>query len=136
MVIHACSLRIVTILLLALTIVSCSDDSSSNSTTGPSTTLHPFAGNWNVVFAGDFVDEGTFKIKADGSFSWVIVVPAGADVATNTMAGNVSTSGSLSGNIYYSGSEIGTITGTFSGNAGSGAWSTNVPTSGSWSATR
>ncbi len=75
-------------------------------------------------------------VAAYGSFSWIVILRDGVSNHTNTISGNVTTAGSMSANIHYGGSQIGTATGTFSGNAGSGTWTTIIPSSGTWSATR
>lgn len=74
--------------------------SSSSSPTDPT---NPFAGAWQVAFAGDFTGGGTITIGTNGSFSENVVLNDGTQTFTNTISGTVSTSGTvMNGAIFFS----------------------------------
>ena len=90
--------------------LGCGDDNSTSSNT------NTFAGNWNIVFAGDFVGGGSISIGSNGQFSANVVLQDASGSFTNTIDGTVTNSGVVTnGRILQGGSQIGTITGNFSG---------------------
>lgn len=121
---------------LALATAGCGGDDDSANPGAPTT--NPYAGDWSVVFSGNYTGGGQITISSDGSCSEDVVLndPATGDF-TNTVQFDVLENGSVdNGRIYYSGAQIGTISGSFDGNSGSGNWQTSIPTSGTWSASR
>jgi len=97
---------------------------------------NPFVGTWHLVLAGSYTGNANVSIASDGSFSFSILLSGSGGSFTNTITGSVSSSGSVSAGIYEGGSKIGTVSGTLSGNGGSGTYQTSEPSSGTWSATR
>lgn len=99
-------------------------------------TANPFSGSWQIVIAGDYTGVGTMNIDDQGDFSFSIVITGAGGTFTNTITGSVSNSGTMSADIYDSGLKVGTCSGNFSGNSGSGSYQTSEPSSGTWSATK
>ena len=133
------SIASILFLVAALLIAGCNRDEdpvSSNS----------FGGTWQVVFAGTYTGGGDAIIDAQGVFSLTALLVGQSGTFTNTISGSVTNAGSLNGDIYYSGEKTGTVSGTFSGNGGSGSYYIapfhpfkasiiSQPSSGTWSAT-
>lgn len=120
----------ISFLFIILLFAGCSKDDSPTQSAS-----NPFSGNWQIVFAGSYTGSGNMSIDSDGKFAVSVLLSDGNGTFTNTINGSVSNSGSMSADIYYSGSKIGTASGTFTGNSGSGNWQTSS-TSGTWSATK
>lgn len=120
------------IILSAVTLGGCGD-SDSPSTPAPSA----YQGSWAVVFAGSYTGGGNITIDADGDCSATILLSDGVNSFTNLITFSVASNGSISnGLVYYAGAPIGTVSGTFSASAGSGAYQTSQPSSGTWAATK
>jgi hypothetical protein len=130
------------LIVLFLTLVSCSGDNSISPTPTPTPTpiptptTNPFAGNWNISFTestGPWKD-GEFTIESDGKLSGYL--PDG--LGTQKLAGFVNSSGTLTGSISsaYLGVQTGSFTGILSGNSGSGEFTLQYSPDGTWSASR
>lgn len=119
------------VLVVVLSSSSCKKDENN-----PVATTNPFAGTWSFLVAGSYVGTGQMIVGSDGGFSFNILLTNNGQTFTNTISGNIATNGQVqNGKIFYSGSQVGTATGTFTGNAGSGAYQTNT-SAGTWSATK
>lgn len=118
----------VLLIMLLILAFSCSKDDPTSST-------HQFAGNWSFTVSGQATGNGNFHIDNDGSFSVLLNFTTSSGTTSNVISGKVSTDGTLQdGKILYNGQQIGTVSGTFTGNAGSGSYSSNV--SGTWAAAK
>ena len=103
----------------------CSEDSPTEPTS-------PFAGAWDLVFAGSAVGAGSMDINNDGSFNLnVLLMDGNGDTFMNNVRGSVADNGDMEGDIYYAGDDIGDVSGKLSGSSGSGTWVTSV-TAGTW----
>ena len=104
-----------------------------NDTSGPGAGANPYAGNWNVSFAGAFTGSRTTTIASDGSFSFSATASGISGPVTWT--GTVSTTGSVSADAYYQGQAVGYLSGTLTSNSGSGTYSSSGG-NGTWTATK
>ena len=82
----------------------------------------PYAGVWDLVGAGDAIVSGSFVVGQYGNFSISVLMTDGVDTWTVLASGFISASGVLRGSLYLGGGLIGGMSGTMSGNAGSGTW--------------
>jgi hypothetical protein len=118
-----------------LVLAGCSGDSDDDLVTPPS--ANSYAGIWTVVFAGAYTGGGLVTIDAEGSCSASVLLSDGVTSFTNIIAFDVPDSGQMqNGEVLYLGTQIGTLSGQFDSNLGSGSYQTLEPSSGTWSATK
>jgi len=122
---------IISFLFIILLFAGCKKDESPTQPVS-----NPYAGNWRIAFAGDYIGGGSMPIGSDGKFAVTATLQGSSGTFTNVISGSVSSSGSMSADISYAGSKIGTASGTISGNAGSGTYQTSQPSHGTWAATK
>jgi len=98
---------------------------------------NPFAGVWDITFEGTYSASESGTIGDDGSCTEEVVLSDGTGSFTNTVSFEVNSDGSISnGKIFYEGNEVGTVSGNFTGNSGSGTYATIQPSSGTWTASK
>ncbi len=125
--------RLIVLLLVLLGLAAFQACGSDKSTTP----TNPFAGTWDVVFAGSYTGVGTIRIGSGGNFSAPVTLLDNTGTYVETVMGTVATTGQLqNGRIMEGSSQIGTFTGNFSGSQGSGNYQTTPPTQGTWAATK
>ena len=125
--------RAIHVLSVAVCLVSLS--SCGDKSTGP-TENSPFQGDWTFDIWGDAVGGGTCVVQANGSFTLNLDFTVGAVVYPQVITGSVSSTGDLTATVRYQGSSIGSVSGSLTGNTGSGTWQTTLAGSGTWTATR
>ena len=124
---------IITIPIVLLT-SSCKNDEVS-----PVGTTHTYSGSWRFV---DSTSVDTTRasaemiINVDGDYNFQMGLYNDTLLSarvTDTIKGNVNTSGQLNGAIIKLGVQIGTLSGTLQGNTGGGTYSlTGVPNTRKW----
>ena len=124
------AIRVLSVALCLVSLLSCGDSS-----TGP-TGASPFQGQWTFAISGDAVGSGTCVIQSNGSVTVNLDFTVGGVVYPQVIAGSVSNAGDLTGTVNLQGSQIGTVSGRFTGNTGSGTWVTTLAGSGTWTATK
>ena len=104
---------------------------------GGSSSGNPFAGSWELIFAGDAIGSLVTTISSKGNFSASLIMTDGYFVWTVTISGHVSKNGDISGDIYNAGFDIGDFNGHATGDAASGTWAdTTYGLFGTFSGTR
>jgi hypothetical protein len=115
------------ICLLALLCGCNGDDSASNTT-------NPFAGIWNITFSEPATGGGQIAVGPDGNFTANFVLLDLEDEFTGS--GEVSNSGTITnGRISNGTAQVGTFTGNFTGNTGTGTYLFGAG-AGTWSANK
>jgi hypothetical protein len=123
---------ILAIMLATVALGGCGDSDSPSTPTNSA-----YQGSWAVVFAGSYTGGGNVTIDADGDCSATVLLSDGVNSFTNLITFSVASNGSISsGLVTYAGAPIGTVSGTFGASAGSGAYQTSQPSSGTWAATK
>jgi hypothetical protein len=119
------------VVFLALLFCSSCDDKTSSNPAGSSandtTGVFLYQGVWNIVLSGDLTGGGDMDIGSDGKFSDTWTMNLSSFSYSTLIVGSLQASGSIAGDISISGNKVGTFSGTFSGNSGSGTYHLSQP---------